>query len=297
MTDQPDPPAPPGDLPFTIDLRRVHLTVGWIAFGLPLALLALTWLPQICFYASISHFYFSPLGGDLFVGLLSFIGLLLICLYSLEIPGCEGARAWTKFDVLAIRFAGLAALVVAFVPTRGSGCVFGEGAVPRAFVAQADGAEDFPFQADPPTTVGGSPSFDLWGTVLGLAQDRAPGLLDAIHYAAAGVMFAILAYVVLRVFTRDNSGAERGDRKDLRNRCYRLSGRIILGAVAVLAVKSGLEALLLSGSARESFLSVWNSLRLTFILEAAALIAFGFAWMVKGRFLPVFEDRLHPRAA
>jgi len=299
MTDKPDPPAP-RDLPFSIDLRRVHLTVGWIAVGLPVALLALTWLPQICAYSSISHFYFSPVAGDLFVGLLSFIGLLLLCLYSLDMVGREGARAFTKRDVLAIRLAGLAALVVAFVPARGSGCVFGGGAVPRGFVAGARGGEDHPFHTRPIETVEGTLSFDLWGRLLGLPRDRDMILLDMLHYVAAGFMFLILACIVLRVFTRDNSGEGQGDRKDLRNRCYRVSGRIILGAVALLAVRSGLEPLLelvLGETASQGFQTYWNGLRLTFVLEAAALLAFGFAWMVKGRFLPVFEDRLHTRAA
>ncbi|PKQ11150.1 MAG: hypothetical protein CVT70_15425 [Alphaproteobacteria bacterium HGW-Alphaproteobacteria-1] len=283
----------PRDLPFRIDIKRVHLAVGWVAFGLPVSLLALGLLvPTICFYASISHFYFSPIGGDLFVGMLSFVGLLLLCLYSFDMAGCDGALGWRWYDVALIRIAGIAALLVAFVPTHGSGCVFKAGQVPRAFVGEAIGSEDFPFRPEPLDAVSGAPSFDFWGVLLGLDRIR-DSALDWVHNIAAGVMFLILAYVVLRVFTRVNSedALREGNRKDLRNRCYRALGLVILGAVAVLALKTALF------SEAETFLRIWNGLRLTFVFEALALAAFGLAWMIKGRFLPVFEDRLHPRAA
>ena len=54
MTDQSAPAEPaPRDLPFTVDLRRIHLAVGWIAFGLPLSLIAVSQLPTVCFHDSI----------------------------------------------------------------------------------------------------------------------------------------------------------------------------------------------------------------------------------------------------
>lgn len=286
MADQPittgaDPnkivPAP-RDLPFVIDLRRIHLAVGWIAFGLPLSLIAVSWLPTVCFHDSISHFYFTAVGGDILVGALSFIGLLLLCLYSFDAAGCEGARRWTWRDIALIRLAGIAALLVAFVPTTGTGCASARTA--RAFLVEG---------ASSPT------SFDFWAVLLGRSDPT--GLpLAAVHYGAAGVMFAILAYVVLRVFTRVNSAAARmeGNRKNLRNGCYRVLGRVILAVVAVLTVK------MVAGRIAPEFLGVWNRFNLTFIFEAAGLFAFGLAWMIKGRFLRLFEDaaaKRQPRAA
>jgi hypothetical protein len=279
MTDQPDPAPPaPRDLPFTVDLRRVHLAVGWIAFGLPLSLLAVAWIPTVCPLDSISHFYFSPVGGDILVGALSFIGLLLVCLYSFDAAGCEGARRWTWRDILLIRLAGIAALLVAFVPTTGPGCERTGTEAARAFLTAAEG-----------------PSFDFWSVLL--ARPEPTGFpLDSVHYAAAGGMFLILAYVVLRVFTRVNSEAalRAGNRKGLRNACYRVLGRVILGVVAVLGIKMAVARV------APDMLGFWNALNLTFVLEAAGLFAFGLAWMIKGRFLPVFEDaaaRAQPRAA
>ena len=76
-----------------------------------------------------------------------------------------------------------------------------------------------------------------------------------------------------------------------------------LGAVKVVAVL-GIKALLLQGilpdGTAQNLAALWDSLRLTFVFEATGLIAFGLSWMIKGRFLPVFEDaaaRAQPRAA
>ncbi|HAW47071.1 MAG TPA: hypothetical protein DCX34_07505, partial [Roseovarius sp.] len=160
----------------------------------------------------------------------------------------------------------------------GTGCARAEAEGARAFLTGTNG-----------------PSFDFWAVLLG--REEATGLpIDTVHYGAAGVMFLILAYVVLRVFTRVNSeAAERdGNRKGLRNACYRVLGRVILGVVAVLGIKMAV------GAVAPDFLRFWNRLNLTFVLEAAGLFAFGLAWMIKGRVLPVFEDaaaRAQPRAA
>ena len=271
MNDRPDTaettPAP-RDVPFVVDLRRIHLAVGWIAVGLPLSLLAVAWLPTVCFHDSISHFYYSPIGGDILVGALSFIGLLLLCLYSFKAAGCAGAQRWTWQDIALIRLAGLAALLVAFVPTSGLGCALAGAKAARVFLLDTD-----------------KTSVDFWAALLDRAEPTGFPL-DAVHYGAAGVMFLILAYVVLRVFTRVNSDAAemQGNRKTLRNGCYRVLGGAILAVVAVLGVKMAV------GLFSPEFLNFWNGHNLTFVFEAAGLFAFGLAWMIKGRFLPIFED-------
>jgi hypothetical protein len=151
---------------------------------------------------------------------------------------------------------------------------------------------DFPL---PGGSVEGQLSFDFWSSLLNRATS--PGFpLDLVHYGSAAAMFLILAYVVLSVFTRVNSQAavQGGNRKALRNGCYRVLGRVILATVAILAFK-----LVVIGE-ESGFARFWDSYRLTFVFEATGLIAFGLAWMIKGRFLLVFEDaaaRAQPRAA
>ena len=114
----------------------------------------------------------SPIGGDLFVGMLSFIGLLLLFLYSFNAPGHDGTLGWRWYDVVAIRLAGIAALVVAFVPTGGSGCTFGGGAVPRAFVREARDAENFPIAELPGemTPVTGTLSWSVDSSLAGVGS-------------------------------------------------------------------------------------------------------------------------------
>ena len=131
-------------------------------------------------------------------------------------------------------------------------------------------------------------SFDFPQTVFAQGPDS---WLAGAHYIAAGVMFLLLAYVVLVVFTRVNSDAARapGNSKELRNRCYRGLGIVILAVVAVLFVK------MLAVRDPSPVLKVWNTAHLTFAFEAMGLLAFGLAWMIKGRFLRVFEDRAAPR--
>jgi hypothetical protein len=112
------------------------------------------------------------------------------------------------------------------------------------------------------------------------------------HFGAAGVMFLVLGYFSAYVFTRDNSTAARlaGNRKDRRNLWYRTLGRIIFAVVGVLAVKAALLEMILPLALTQSIETFWDSLRLTFLFESLGLCAFGLSWMIKGRFIPAFED-------
>ena len=300
MIDQPDPPAPPiapRDLPFDIDLRRINLGVGYVALGLPLSLAVISVLTNTCFNASISHYYYSRLGGDILVGALSFIGLLLMFFYSFRAPGREGCLGWHWYDVMLLKLAGAASVVVAFVPTTGSGCSY-TGEVARVFLTDAAGSQGF---HPPGGTVTGTISYDFWASFAPIGAD-VPLVLQMAHFGAAGVMFLILGYFSTFVFTRPNSTASlvAGNRKDRRNAWYRVLGKLIFAVVAVLGIKALLLQGILPDGTAQNLAALWDSLRLTFVFEATGLIAFGLSWMIKGRFLPVFEDaaaRAQPRAA
>jgi len=106
------------DLPFSISLRRVNKGVGYVALLLPFCLLLVTWFTNTCFNESISHYYFSRIGGDLFVGGLVFIGLMLTFFYSFTGgEQVDGYRAHRWHDIRAARLAGVCALLIAFSPT------------------------------------------------------------------------------------------------------------------------------------------------------------------------------------
>jgi len=287
MTDTNDPLPDLRDLPFDIDLRRLNLGVGYVALGLPVSLGLVSILTNTCFNASISHYYFSRIGGDILVGALSFIGLLLMFFYSFRAPGREGCLGWHWYDVALLKLAGVAAVIVAFVPTTGSGCAY-TGEVAAVFLTNASGSEGF---HPPGGTVDGTITYDFWASFATIGPD-VPTALQMMHFGAAGVMFLVLGYFSTFVFTRENTTTARlaGSRKDRRNRWYRMLGRIIFAVVGVLAVKAALLEMILPLAFAQNIEALWDSLRLTFLFESLGLCAFGLSWMIKGRFLTAFED-------
>ena len=68
-------------LPFSASEERVHLIIGYTAIFLPIMLWGMTFADFACFPASIGHFYYIPIAGDLFGGALIFIGMCS-CLFT-----------------------------------------------------------------------------------------------------------------------------------------------------------------------------------------------------------------------
>ncbi|MEL7213582.1 MAG: DUF998 domain-containing protein [Pseudomonadota bacterium] len=101
---------------------------------------------------------------------------------------------------------------------------------------------------------------------------------SALHFAGAGVFFVAIAVFCLVLFTR--TGGQPIDAEKRRsNRIYRLCGWIILAMIALLAaIFLGVE----EGSALAERLDALNAV---FWLEAVAILAFGVAWLAKGKTL------------
>lgn len=290
MSDIANNTTPHDDLPFTISLRRVNRGVGYVALFLPLWLILVTIFTETCFNASISHYYFSRIGGDLLVGSLTFIALLLAFFYSFPTDRVDGYRRHTTLDIWLAKIAGISAFLIAFSPTTGSGCLYDGAEVARVFITGASGSEDF---NNGGTGVAGTITYNFWASFKRFGNpENVPLILRSIHFAAAAAMFLILAYFSYFVFTRDNSSTSQmaGNRKIRRNFWYRWLGRAILLAVLAIGVKSAALAWLLSPETATAVETWWNSLRLTFVFEAIALCSFGLSWMIKGRFIKAFED-------
>ncbi len=270
-------------LPFRVSLEAVNKAVGLVALGLPIALLLVGKILNSCAEIdSISHYYFTRLGGDILVGSLSLIGVLLAFFYQMPRP-VDGYLGHTRTDIWLAKLAGLCAFGIAFVPTTGSGCEEYAGSVARLFLTGVEGsAVQFPpvGAAQPP-----APSYDFWAT---LGVDT--GMLRATHNASALVMFSVLAYFALVVFRRPQSAAALEDNqtaeatKARRNRIYLLSGWAIVAAILALVLKT---LLLKAGS---DGLALWNAWNLTFWFESAALMAFGISWATKGRIFSALRD-------
>ena len=91
--------------------------------------------------------------------------------------------------------------------------------------------------------------------------------VSLLHLGCAGLLFGLLAYFSLVLFTR-SGGAEITPDKLRRNAVHRACGIIIVVAMALVLLSNAVKP---SGS--------WHAL---LVLETAAVVAFGFSWLVKG---------------
>ena len=250
----------PADVPFGVDTQSINRVVGLFALILPAVLWGAVWLAGGTQMPSISHYYYTPIGGDILVGMLSIIGIILILFYRYKgsraeradrQAGAERYSANNLRNALLAKLAGWCALGVAFIPT--------EGWMP----------------------------IDPSGTLPGFLSDDSVGLA---HSLAAGGMFTILGYFSFFVFSKVQSENSTTDctltgpltpQKRRRNRLYRAFGLVIFAAILTLLAKEVYAWL--GGNAATGFLRKWNALRATFWAETAALLAFGLSWMIKGR--------------
>ena len=97
------------------------------------------------------------------------------------------------------------------------------------------------------------------------------------HLGSAFLFFILLAVNSIFLFTKSGDGKVAGQKKK-RNVIYRLCGYVILGCLALLIV----YVVFLQKT------PITNA-KPVLILEAIALVAFGFSWLVKGDTL--FRDK------
>lgn len=256
--------------------------IGLVAFALPIFMI-LYWRWQgDCFRDSLSHFYYSPFPGAVFVAALAFVGTFLFA-YRGETPA-ESFYSW---------FAGAGALGVALFPTTGTGCEAGKSLLARAFVEFSRGAGDNVLLLARPNAW-----FCEAGDACQVANPvvLAAGEIDSmfqlfpltglLHYLSAAVLFAFLAWYCFRVFPRvvEDRHCEKNQQgvpgkittiKLIRNSIYYASGVVIVLASAAM-VLSYLLGLIVN-------ITWWYTYNMTFWCEAAALWAFGLSWVVKGR--------------
>ena len=241
--------------------KKLARSVGIIAFFMPWVLYFGAMTGPFCTQSSISHYYFLPFWGSIFVALMGFIGIFML-----------SYRGHNRWDRLMARFGGVMALIVAIFPTSGRGCGSKTDYVARIFQRVGLPPEDE------------NALFDAFHyEVMGLrftSQD--------IHVAAAALLFLILTWFALISFRRDNGeGVSHMDgqsvaseRKHRRNRIYLICGSVMLAAIAILAVYP------------DTSNGVKSPLPAVFLLEAIALMSFGLSWSIKGRLLPWLNDVL-----
>lgn len=243
------------DARYLFDQQVIATLVALVAFGLPIACL-IGWALEGQLRYSVSHYYYAPIYGDLFVGSLAFIGAMLITFRG-------GNRAENRVTTLA----GIATLLVPLFPTGGA--PGGPGSIPgrvlvRLTLSSKDGDGETATVAERAVT---SSFFDLFHWA------------GAVHGFAAACTFGVLAFLCLVVFTRIDARANATPEgqikrvKIFRDRIYYLCGAVIL--ICLLAL--GAHAFWLMKA------PWWDASRLTFIFETLMIWAFGASWLVKGR--------------
>lgn len=257
---QPDPKFTYNDHPdYKTNQRRLAAIVGLAAMGLPTIMLVGALVFGTCFYVSISHFYYAQFLGGVFIAILVFIATFLVTY-----------RGESRKESNLATFAGIGALGVALFPTSDRGCDMLEFSG-RALVDFSRGENEL-FVTVPVATIDYS-YFELFPSA------------DTLHFICASVVFLFLAYYSFRVFTRviDAGPDDKVSDVDLpmqkrkRNAIYQTTGWIIVISMAIMFANFFYG--MFFGEP-----DWWNGYRMTFWLEAISLWAFGFSWMVKGRF-------------
>ncbi|MEP5151514.1 hypothetical protein [Planktotalea sp.] len=246
--------------------NNVSRGIGFIALALPLGCLLaglIRFIPPSDIQDSISHFYYTPIMGDFFVGCLFFNGILLMFMFHTNGRPVSGWKRLSAWESILMRLTGFAAIMIALFPTSGKSDSYGETELLRVFVQGEKGSALF--QIGDLSKLGGL----------------------SLHFVFAAFMFASLAYFTACVFTRDHT-TELGTpespatpNKLKRNRIYRVLGAAI--AISIVAIGLGSTGTLISEKS-------WDAFNGTFIFEGVALVAFGLAWLIKGRFFKSLAD-------
>lgn len=105
-----------------------------------------------------------------------------------------------------------------------------------------------------------------------------PSQTATIHTAAAVLMFSILAWFCLVPFRENTKG--QGGKKGRRAKLYFICGSVIVAAMAVALIG---KLLLTCQQAADLDLVYW--------VEAIGLGAFGVAWIVAGKIIPLLVDQ------
>lgn len=105
-----------------------------------------------------------------------------------------------------------------------------------------------------------------------------PNTKSAIHYEAAVILFSLLAYFCFYPFRENTKG--KGGKKGLRGKIYLFCGWIMVGCMLAVAVtKATLPE------------ETIKALSVTYWAESIALVSFGFAWIVAGKYFRPFVDK------
>ena len=248
--------------------RALERLTGIIAFGLPLVLLLFWSINDTCPIDSISHSYFRPGAGDIFLISLAIVGTVLLAY--------RGENAWEK---TVARVGGIAAFGVAVFPTGGRGC---QGSEMTAQIiarlqfqpGETAGTETYAIVAEDVSLNDRLRWFDLSAYI---------GNFD-LHYLSAGILF--IALTILCYSFMKAKGSQKVN--DMPTTAKRNRNMVYLVCLVSMIICLGMLVLYVVFSDNPAFHAMWVGQNLTFWFELWALFAFGIAWIVRGRLIPNF---------
>lgn len=192
---------------------------------------------------------------DYFLGLrrhIGWVGLLLPALITLRAGEFLPSLSAAYYSPARDVFVGGMTVIAAFL-TYYPGYTKGDRRASWIAGLSAGGVGVFPMAP---------PNPDTWDTRIGYA-----------HFGCALLFFAALAYLCIYQFTR--SGGFMTEAKMRRNSVYRACGRFIVAGVALLAIVA----------------TVFEGSPLVFWIESLMVLAFGYAYLIKGEFWMADEEQ------
>jgi hypothetical protein len=220
-----------------LTLRKL---IGVLGIMLPATILIFALLSSQRILTSISAYYYSGL-RDIFVAILGVLGLFLVTYKGFAKADLPVRRLLS--DQTASTIAGIGALGVALFPTSHK-------------------LESGVFDTITPLPL----TLELIQS-LGVDIDAARSISGAIHLTSAIALFALFAYMSLRLFTL--SGVE-SRQKIIRKRTYIACGWTVLGCIA------------LNGLCFATNTHHIGVVPTVYTLESISLAAFGVSWLAKG---------------
>lgn len=222
-----------------IHLRALRKAIGIVAVSLPFVLAIgedlRDWIlphaaraDRTLVEGSISAYFHTGM-REVFVGSLCAIAVFLVCY-----------KGYQRRDNIAAKLAGTCALLVALFPTQERSLEASDTGVPVVDSA----------------------------TLFSSANAPDPAFVSYVHFTAAVIFFAVLAYMSYFLFTLSTK-ANPTPQKLQRNAVYRACGITIVVCIVVIAIG---KFFLRDAVSQTSYV---------FVFESIAVIVFGISWLTK----------------
>lgn len=243
-------PLPPNDDPMIKSYLKLRRLLGWLGILLPFFLIAGSLFQHVSIQNSISAFYYTAM-RDLFVGTLAAMGLFLICYPGYKEPDDKLSES------LITTIGGIAVLLVGAFPTGTyeqiqQACTVCPSCIPSVL------------------------------NIFGWYMCCHNAIVSGAHLACAALFFFIMGYMSAIRFVKirkpDGTYPKQNELyREEEKLIYKICGYTVWVCLAVMFLYFIL--VLIVGESKDPF----KSFPMLFVFESIGLIAFGIAWLRKGK--------------